>query len=296
MTTPQPRYRISREQSLPWIEVAQSARILRDLFKNIGAPVEGSPLAIVDDLYPVERASTWCRSFLGAALEHLLLWADYAAPLKFHDDAVIEHNLRPAQTLARAALESASQAVWVLAAKNPPDLLQRHFVLILHDLDEQRKAAIKPEDKAQIKARDDALRADLLKAGLSQDDLRAKGYMELIKYAAAETAGQGSRTGLISDPAEVERAWRASAGAAHGKRWPALELTVPVDGGRTMPDPTAMSNMLKLADAVTAYGVARFADYSGHEPQLEQMLADAAARLLAVIPHIAEVDGAESGE
>lgn len=33
-----------------------------------------------------------------------------------------------------------------------------------------------------------------------------------------------------------------------------------------VPDPTAITKILKLADAVLTYGVLRFADYSGYQP------------------------------
>jgi hypothetical protein len=51
-----------------------------------------------------------------------------------------------------------------------------------------------------------------------------------------------------------------------------------------IPDPTAMTRVLKLADAVLTYGVLRYADYCGYGSQLVAMFAAARDRVAAVIP------------
>ena len=112
------RIAVDREQSRSWVEVAQSARLMRDLLTETPPAIRGSPFSIIDEELP-QSCEKWCRSYLSSALEHLGMWADYVAPLTFHPDAVVHHEARPAQTLARAALESASQAVWVMAGQVP---------------------------------------------------------------------------------------------------------------------------------------------------------------------------------
>ncbi|RWZ50073.1 hypothetical protein ELQ90_12075 [Labedella phragmitis] len=96
--------------------------------------------------------------------------------------------------------------------------------------------------------------------------------------------------GDLGDSAHVERLWRASAGSAHGKMWPSPELRVTVDiDGRpfSFPDADAMSAILVLANKAAQYGVFRFIDYAGHEPQLADRLREITLHWYARIPKIA---------
>ena len=144
---------IDRDTSRAWVEVAHSARIMQDLLTGTPPAVKGSPLDITNDFFPKDPVERWCRSYLSAALEHLGMWADLVVPLKLHPEAELHHTPRPAQTLARAALESASQAVWILAANNPREMARRHVSLVLDDWDQQKKAAIDPVTKSSLKER-----------------------------------------------------------------------------------------------------------------------------------------------
>lgn len=279
------RIAVDREQSRSWVEVAQSARLMRDLLTETPPAIDGSPFSIIDEELP-QSCEKWCRSYLSSALEHLGMWADYVAPLTFHPDAVVHHEARPAQTLARAALESASQAVWVMASRDPREVLRRHLSLVLADWAEQRKAEVDPERKADLKQQ----RLDLLnileRHGVKVDD---PSYLTLVTAAAAEVRTNLSDSDL-GDPAQVERLWRASAGSAHGKMWPSLELrgSVELDGRPfSFPDADAMSAILVLANRVTQYGVFRFIDYAGHEPQLAERLRATSLRWYARIPKVA---------
>lgn len=258
---------------------------MRDLLTETPPAVDGSPFSIIDAKLP-QPSEMWCRSYLSSALEHLGMWADYVAPLKFHPDAVVHHDARPAQTLARAALESASQAVWVMASRDPRESLRRHLSLVLADWEEQRKAEIDPERKADLKQQ----RLDLLDI-LESHDVKVDNpsYLTLITAAATEVRTNFS-DGDLGDPAQVERLWRASAGSAHGKMWPSLELRVSVelDGQPfSFPDADAMSAILVLANRVTQYGVLRFIDYAGHTPQLKERLQATSLRWYARIPKVA---------
>jgi hypothetical protein len=288
------RYKIDRETSMPWIEVSHGARIMRDVLDGIGAPIPGSAFHQVDAYYPWEPASDWARDYLSAGLEHLEFWADTAVPLKFHPDAIVLHKLRPVQALARASVESASQAVWMMDASSPRSTALRHLCLVLDDIEEERKALPLDEKKRMTDAR--ATLLSRVGVGTTEDEIgRFRGYMDVVKKASAAAAKHGSKEGAITDPAAVERLWRASAGSAHGKRWPLVALQVQVVATETasgkplsasMPDPEAITAILRLADAVVTYGVVRFASHSGYEPQLGQLIKDAAERLQAVIPRI----------
>jgi hypothetical protein len=58
----------------------------QNILQHIGDPPPESNFALVNSLYANEKASDWHRSYLAAALEHLIVWADFAAPLKFHPE------------------------------------------------------------------------------------------------------------------------------------------------------------------------------------------------------------------
>jgi len=283
------RIAIDREQSRPWVEVAQSARLMRDLLFETPSAIDGSPFSVIDEDLP-ESCEKWCRSYLSSALEHLGMWADYVAPMALHPDAVVHHEARPAQTLARAALESAAQAVWVMASSDPREVVRRHLSLVLADWEEQRKAEVDPQRKANLRQR----RLDLLDMLKSHEvKVDDPSYLKLVTAAAHEVRTKLS-DGDLGDPAQVERLWRASAGSAHGKMWPSLELRVSVEvGGRpvSFPDADAMSAILVLANKVTQYGVFRFIDYAGHEPQLGERLQATAQRLYARLPRISGAPG-----
>lgn len=285
------RVMIDRDTAQPWVEVAHSTRLLTDVLAQVGEPFLQSNLHRVNALCTMEPASQWCRGFLTAALEHMQMWADHAAPLRFHPDAEVLHTLRPAQTLSRAALESASQAVWVMDATTVEECARRHLCLVLHDIEEQRNAAVGEEAKASVST----VRQTLLDS-LSLDVSgigRFPGYLKTVKRAAAVAAAKGMADSSLADPDEVERLWRASAGSAHGKRWPSQELRIVLSARQgtsgqpatvEVPDPAAITRILKLADSVVTYGVLRFADYCGYEPHLSSMLAAAQDRLCKVIP------------
>lgn len=265
------RYKIDRETSMPWVEVAHAARIMRDVLDSVGSPLPGSAFAQVDALYPWEPASEWARDYLSAGLEHLEFWADATVPMKFHPDAIVVHKLRPVQALARAAVESASQAVWMMDASDARATALRHLNLVMDDIDEERKA-LPLEEKQRMTDTRTRLIARVASVINEKEIGQFNGYMDVVKKASTATAEHGIKQGGILDPDEVERLWRTSAGSAHGKRWPlvALQITVTssdaADGAcktATMPDPAAVTKILKLADAVVTYGVVRFAAQIG---------------------------------
>lgn len=287
------RVEIPRSVLERWAAVAHSARMMTDVLGQIGEPLPGSPLAQVNASYSHERGSDWCRSFLSAALEHLEFWGDQVAPLKFHPELEIQHSFRPAQTLSRAAIESSAHVVWVLDAQTAQECTRRHLCLVVHDFEEQRKAATGHERKQLLAERRKTL-IERVGPTFPEDEVkRFPGYMELVKQAAAVVAAKGSQKAAAHDSDSVERLWRASAGSAHGKRWPSHELQIVIPREEflpgqfqtsQMPDPSAITSITELAGSLTSYAVLRFADYSGYEPRLASMMERARDRLSAKIP------------
>jgi hypothetical protein len=118
-----------------WKEFAASARWCSRVLSQVGDPLEQSNFRQVNDLYLPEKASDWCRGYLQAAVDHLEFWADFVAPLKFHPEHTVGHRFRPVQSLARAAMEAAAQAVWVMSADTPVESLRRHLSQIRWDIE-----------------------------------------------------------------------------------------------------------------------------------------------------------------
>lgn len=280
---------------LPSVEVAHSARLMQDLLPQVGEPTLTSNFAKINALYPFERASDGCRGYLAAALEHLEMWANHIAPLSFTADAESITRFRPAQTLSRAAIEAGAHAVWVMDATTERECARRHVCLVLDDLEEQRKAAL-PADKATMVDRRKTM-LDRLSGSFTEEEIsRFPGYMAIVKDAAITANRKGLNAPELNDADEIERLWRASAGSAHGKRWPAFTLQTVVKvlsvaphtfvATTQIPDPAAITRILQLADAIVSYGVIQFANFAGYKPQLAEMMAAAKERLVAVVPKL----------
>lgn len=104
-----------------WIAVAHWTRINERMLSRIGDPAPGSNFDQVAELYPYERVADRARAYLRAGLDHLVMWADYAVPLKFHQEQVLNFTLRPTFTLSRAAIESSSTSrAWTW--RNRPEI------------------------------------------------------------------------------------------------------------------------------------------------------------------------------
>lgn len=258
------RVQINDDDVRGWVEVAHGSRLLQHCLRNAGEPQTGSPFAQVAELYPFEKVSDRGRAYLTAAIDHLIFWADLQAPLKFHPEQSNEVTLRPSYTLARASLESAAQAVWLMDTTDPMECIRRHICLMRWDLQELRKSKLDATEKAKAKDLEDAL-VHRVSDVFADDQVRVpNGYLDVIRSACAAD-------GVTLEPDDAERIWRAASGAAHGKYWPTLELqqAIPVEEAlgesRTVliPDVDGISEVLRAAHAVTQVGVLRFLDYSG---------------------------------
>lgn len=262
------RVPVPAEVSVGFTEVAQGARLTDRMVKACGDPAPGSNFAQVNDLYPFEKVSDRARHYVTAALEHMVMWADFAAPLKFHPDQTTTFTMRPTFALARAALETAAQAVWLMDTQDPVECLRRHLCLIRWDLSEHRKSHLDSAGKLRVKERDDQLVARVAEV-FNEDQIRPpQRYLWVIEQACRPDD-------LQLEAAEAERLWRAASGAAHGMYWTNLELTE-VDVGEeyepgqfrtiTLPDANAMLEVLRASERVTTYAAVKFVLYMGEDP------------------------------
>lgn len=245
-------------------EVAMGTRLSWHMVSNCGDPAQGSTFLAANELYPFEKVSDRARHYVGAALEHLLMWADHAAPLKFHPDQQVNFTMRPSYALARASLETAAQAVWLLDTRDPRECIRRHLCLIRLDLDEHRKSRSDPEEKAAIRAQDEAL-LERVEEAFAPKDLHPPGYLQVVIAAA-------SADDLDLDPANAEWLYRAASGAAHGMYWPNIALKKVEPGEqyepghyrtRSLPDPELMAQAIRGAFDMTSHAAGKYLMWSG---------------------------------
>lgn len=262
MTTP---FRVDETNSEAWTIVAHTARVDHRAVCLIGDPELGSNFADVARLYPYEKVSDRVRAYLMAGIEHMLMWADLSAPLKFHEDQIANVMLRPAYTLARATIEASAQAVWLMDTREPLECIRRHLALMRWDLQEHRKSKLEQSEKDIIKARENELLRRVSQVFQPDDIKPPGGYLDVIRSACAAN-------GLDLEATRAERLWRAASGAAHGKYWPVLELQHVHVGEeyepghhRTLqvPDASGITEVLQAASMMSQYGVVLYAQYSG---------------------------------
>ena len=206
------------------------------------------------------------------------------APLKFHPEQSVEVTLRPSYTLARASLESAAQAVWLMDTTDPMECIRRHICLMRWDIQELRKSHLETTEKARAKGLEQDL-VQRVSEVFSDEQVRApQGYLNIIRSACAVDG-----LNLASD--DAERIWRAASGAAHGKYWPIAELqrVIPVPDNEPgqhrsvqIPDVDGMTEALRAAYDMTQIGVLRYLDYSGLD--IQALLSSARTWIREVIP------------
>lgn len=234
------------------------------MFSNIPSPAEGSNFARTRELYPFEPLDERAQAYVSAALEHLLMWAEYTAPFKFHPEQESNFYQRPPYTLARAALEAAAQAVWILDTIDPMECLRRHLSLMRWDLHEHKRSKAALEEKRLITARDQALLARVADVFTADEIRPPSGYLWVLQQAC-----RPEDLDLQAD--QVERLWRAASGSAHGMYWPTQDLQTAVDvssseGGVRrvrVADAQGVAEVLMAAYTMTQYAVLKYAQFSG---------------------------------
>lgn len=265
-TQPGVRARLQEADSNRLTETAVGIRVNWHSFINVGQPRATSNLAQAQRLFPFEPVAERAVAYIQAAFDNLLLWADFVAPTRFHPEQVTYFTLRPGYTLGRAALESASQAVWLLSPTDPMECIRRHIALMRWDLVEHRKFKVGDQaGKDEVKAREAELVARVSEVFTDEQIQPPRSYLQVIQEACVPTD-------LQMDPVVVERLWRAASGAAHGKFWPTVELQreTTVEEWHTreaqthmLPDTSVMSDLLDTAFRMTQYAALRYADSAG---------------------------------
>lgn len=281
------------EDSRAFTEIAIGIRASWHVFNHAPSPQPGSAFAQTHELYPFEPLAERAQAYVRASLEHLIWWADWVAPLKFHPEQETSFSLRPAYTLGRAGLESAAQAVWMLDTTSPLECVRRHICLMRWDLQEHRKSKLDQADKDIIKAREDEL-VQRVSEVFSEAEVRAPGgYLAIIR-AAAESPD------LVLEADDAERLWRAASGVAHGMYWPTRDLqraavAEDADGTPTgreilVPDTKAMAELVEAAFRTAQIAGLRYADYCGAD--LVELHKNAMADIAHALPLREGVDPA----
>lgn len=277
-------FRVDEDNSLAWTVAAHLARVNHRAMALIGDPQPGSNFAAVASLYPYEKVSDRVRAYLMAGIEHMLTWADLAAPLVFHEEQVVNFTLRPAYTLARATIEASAQAVWLMDTRDPVECVRRHLSLMRWDLQEHRRSKLDERDKETVEARENGLLRRVSRV-FQPDEIKPPGGYRAVIRSACEAKG------LDLEADAVDRLWRAASGVAHGKYWPTDELQHAQESDedesghqRTfrLPDASAMTEVLEAANKMSQYGVVLYARYSGAD--VAAVLGEAMAWLAERVP------------
>lgn len=277
--------RVSEEETTKWAAAAHMARVARYMLDQVVDPTPTSTLASDDATYRWEKCSAWTRSSLVAATDHLILWANIVAPQKLFDGMVVQNPPRPYYTLARAGLESAAQAVWVLKEEESKERVHRHFRLLYHDLRQMALAFEMQGDSRAPSARE------------RMSDLQAR--IGTAYKLGSITKGEPKYSMMVRDcatvigmqPDELEALWRSASAAAHGKNWfqyvgYSMDVGDEYEPGyfraALHPDPTEITRSITAAASMVNYGVLLFVTRAGYQPQ--PLVAAAMAKLLAETP------------
>ncbi|PTU55386.1 hypothetical protein DBB34_14620 [Sphaerisporangium cinnabarinum] len=278
---------VSEEFRQRLVAAATFARSARYILERLGDPIERSPLWFDDEVYPWEKPTAWIRNYLSAGLDHLDLYANVVAPLKYYDGMELRIAARPYFTLGRSAIESTAQAAWVMAGGHVRNRVIRHLRLLWSDLDEQAKVARAASDTAgavRATQRQESIVARMDERGVDSATYScgAPNYLDMIKGVASSL----SRT-----PAELEVLWRTASAAAHGKNWFTsathdVELLEEYEPGyfrvRTIPREDDLAEVEETAARFAFGAVCHFANGLGADH--ESLVAEASVHVFKVMP------------
>lgn len=262
-------HRVPDDEIRQWVTAAHTARLASSMLDAAADPMAGSSLAADDEVYRWEKCSDWTRSVLVAAVDHLIVWANIVAPQTVFDGMVVQNPPRAYYTLARAGLESAAQAIWVLDQETSAERVHRHLRLVYHDLRQMALAFEMAGDERAAAVRD---RMASVGARVGDADVFASIKKGEPKYSMMVREAAGA---IQMDPAQLEVLWRSASAAAHGKNWfrhVAYTTTVgdEYEPGyfRAMlrPDPVEITRSVTAAAKLTLRGVVHFLARSGHDP------------------------------
>ncbi|MFE5563121.1 hypothetical protein [Streptomyces sp. NPDC056544] len=193
-------------------------------YRQLPAPQPSSSLATDDAPLGMYSASTLIQNSYSAGVAH----ADALRRL-VHAGEV---DPQSPWTLMRGALENFATAVWILGGNDRTERRRRTLALWREDMrnraqhEEDTDHQPGPGGKTGRERRQDI--ADLaLSLGIPTTSL-SKPEAGKVIGEAAEDAGLKAR--------EVSAAWRAASGFAHGRYWPNLRASMPIDAVRSGPD------------------------------------------------------------
>ena len=190
-----------------WKEAVTRIRISQAMADQCGDPVSGSALAEDDSSCPaVSKISDAARGTLCAALDNLSMWSNAVSPKVYVEGVKIQSSPRPHFTLARAGMESAAQAGWLLEPEDSAVRVERHLRLVVADMLEEEKAVKKMAmaTGAQVTQGIAALRKEVGPVKT------APNYLDAVRAVASHGG---------TDPDQGEVLWRTASAATHGKLW-----------------------------------------------------------------------------
>ena len=259
-----------------WVACAMTARICDDILSSLVDPLPNSLLRADDANYPWEKQSVWLRSYLRAAADHLLVWANIVNPLKVHDDSEVVNPPRPYLTLARGAIEASAQAGWVMLGTDDKERTLRHLRLMYHDLRYQEEAH-----------RDhDVAVAEHARRRRSEIKQRVEGVYSFgsIKHPEPKYASMIKAVAAAAgwDPDDAILTWRAASAAAHGKSWYSDYGTTAVVGDEyepghyrvtRIPEAGHITHAIGLAVRLLDFGTATLARHFGANVEVLRTMA-----------------------
>lgn len=263
---------LPQDQQDRWAAVTYRIRACDLVLARTVDPVAGSALHLADAIYPREKVSSWARSYLLAAAEHLGFWADLVAPYEFVDGAVNKVGFRQYLMLGRSGLEAAAHAVWLLDVPSGTfqECVQRFVRLMYRDFNYHRDALVTGEadtDLADQRISNLTETADQLPFEAPRTP-RPPGYEKLVRNAAIVIGADESRWAYL---------WKAASGATHGQNWFGIEgfdllAKAEYEPGfyRTLslPDPTFITEMFEAASETLTQGTLRLLQFGGHDPAM----------------------------
>lgn len=271
MPEPQP-LPVDPATSRTWTEIAIRVRLSDSMLRDAGDPLSASHIQQDDNAYPYEKLSAWVLSYLRASVDHLLVWANIVQPLQVFDGQVSFTITRPFFTLARAGLEAAAQASWVLSPRSSPERVNRHIRILYSDIENARKAYAQAGQKESEKAAAD--RIERIKERYIGNVSQAPNLVDMVKHSA-KSMEWGSRP--VTTPDALEFDWRAMSAAAHGKQWwmdsaHHIQIGEEYEPGyfRVLltPDPTAITKVVGLAADLAFSATIRYVQGLGPLPAL----------------------------
>jgi hypothetical protein len=268
-----------------WVTAAHTSRLASYMLAEIKDPLHAAPLAVDDEAYPWEKCSAWTRASLIAATDHLVVWANIVAPQTVFEGMTVRNPPRPYYTLARAGLESAAQAVWVLDQDESSERVHRHLRLLYHDL---RQMALAFELEGDQRAPAVRKRMESIRERVGDADVFESIKKGEPKYSAMVRECAGA---LDMEPSGLEVLWRSASAAAHGKNWFQHVGYTTTAGDEyepgyfralMRPDPRGITRSVTAAARLTMHGVLRFIARAGYDR--EPIYAGALAKLTSETP------------